>query len=147
MEDVALVVAEIIGFAALGGVDIGEVIKIKAFPFQLGAVHFGFSSRIAGGQDAPVFAQGMVDIAHEVIQAAVLAVVEAGAAFVGAEFLVGPAPEGGLAFKACAGCFLRFRLVLLHLFRLKLNSIDLITSQRCKLPCSFFNISQVLLIP
>lgn len=52
-------------------------------------------------QDAAVFAQGIVDIAHQVVAAAVLPVVVAGPAFVGAEFLICAAPNNFLAFQAC----------------------------------------------
>lgn len=103
MEDVALVVAKVVGVATFGGVDIGEVIKVEALSFELRPVHFGFAGRVIVGQNASVFAQGMVDIAHEVVEAAVLAVVVAGAAFVGTEFFIGPAFYSCVALEACAG--------------------------------------------
>lgn len=101
VQDIPLVIAEVIGGAALGGVDVGEVVKVKAFPLQYGTVDILLTGRIDRLQNATVFTKGIVNIPHEVVAVTVLPVIMTGPAFVGAEFFVGPAPYGSLALQAC----------------------------------------------
>lgn len=101
MKDIPLVIAEVIGSAALGGVDVGEVIKVKSFPLQYRTVDILLTGRIDSLQDATVFTEGIVNVPHEVVAVAVLPVIMTGPAFVGAKLFVGPAPYGFLALQAC----------------------------------------------
>jgi hypothetical protein len=101
MKYIPLVVAEIIGSAAFGGIYIGEVVKIKAFALQHRTMDIQLPRRVYSLQNAAVFAQGVIDIPHKVITAAVLPVVKTCAAFVGAEFFIGPAPYLAIAFQTC----------------------------------------------
>ena len=60
-----MVIAEIVRFAGLGFIDIGEVIKIHTQFDQLVSVHPGLALGIEVAKDAPVFADGVVDSPHE----------------------------------------------------------------------------------
>jgi hypothetical protein len=98
VEYIALVVAKIIDIAAFGSVDIGNIIKIKSFAFQHCTVHICFAGRIDRSQNAPVFPQGIIDVAHQVIKVAILFIIKACPAFVGTKLLIGPSLQAGSAF-------------------------------------------------
>lgn len=74
-REIALLVAKPIGLSGLGLVNIGKVVEVEARFQQLVFVDFAFARRIELGQDAAIFAQDVVDIAHEVVGIAVQAVV------------------------------------------------------------------------
>lgn len=99
--------------ARLRGVGIGVVFEIEAFGHQLVAVHRAFVFRVQFVQYAPVLSQYVDDVAHVIVGATILPVVESHPALVRTEFLVHPAKYGITAFRALL-CF--------HFAKVRINS-------------------------
>ena len=81
-------IAEKIGIAALGGIDIGEITEIKTTLKQLFPLDLVFAGGIHSREDTPVFAQGIVDIPHKIIDVAVLLVMPGRPALITTKSLV-----------------------------------------------------------
>ena len=60
-----MVVAEFVCGSFFGGVDACKVLELESFFNELVAVDFDFAGWVKLTQDAPVFAQGIVDVADE----------------------------------------------------------------------------------
>lgn len=85
-------VAEIVSAALGGGVGMGVILELEAFVEQALLAHFGHPYFAQDGfQDVPVFAQGVVDVAHIVVRLGLYMVVVVVAAVVVAKLLVAAA--------------------------------------------------------
>jgi hypothetical protein len=101
-----VVVTEFVCGPFFGGVDAREVLEVESFFHELVAVYFDFAGRVEFTQDAPVFAQGIVDVADEACFIAVEFVVVGDSALIGAEFFIGPAGDLSIALEA--GFYFRY---------------------------------------
>jgi hypothetical protein len=97
--EVALFVTVTIYTSLLGFVLAGEVAEVKAFLAQFVTAHPCFAGGVQRHQDAPVFAQDVVDITDVIRLIAVQFIVVRDAALVGAKFFVGPALDFISAFQ------------------------------------------------
>jgi len=97
---VTLVITEIIGMSVFGLVKVGEVIKLKS-PFdQLFPGNFALPLGIGFQEDPAVFAQGIVDVAHDVVAVTVQAVIVCAPALVCTELFIRTAHDFIPAFNA-----------------------------------------------
>lgn len=72
--EIPMFIAEEIGVAALGGIDIGKITKIKTTLEQIFPFDLVFAGGIHSREDTSVFAQGIIDIPHKIIDVAILLV-------------------------------------------------------------------------
>lgn len=95
VDDIALVVAEVVGLAGLGGVAVGVVVEIEAGIAQTILVYIGLAMWVERQQDIAVALEGGVYLAHHIGSGTVAGIVVGAAAFVRTEFFV-RSPENGL---------------------------------------------------
>lgn len=72
---VAVLIHKVVSGAFLGIAYIGEVVKIEALSQQGTLRYLSFIVGAVGFQNAPILAQGIVDVAHQVVRVGVEAVV------------------------------------------------------------------------
>lgn len=90
---VALVVYVEVGMPVLGGVGAGVVVEQETVFLQGGFLDLGLVAGVEGLEDAVVFAQAVVHVAHVVLAVAVEGVVVGVPTGIAAEFLVGATDE------------------------------------------------------
>lgn len=104
--EISHIVDEVVLVALPRPVNVGVKVKVIAFRKQFVAVQCDFAFGIQLSQDAPVFTQRMIDVAHQVTRITVVFIVEAVAALVRTETFINP-PENGFA-TLCAFSFHTF---------------------------------------
>lgn len=77
-----------IDITGLGNILISEITKFKSKIKQLDFTYFGFSLRVKGSKNSPVFTKDIVDIPHEIIGVTVQFIVMTSAALVRAKSFV-----------------------------------------------------------
>lgn len=97
---VALFVAKVVDVSLLRPVQIGKILESKVALVQFFPVDLRFPSGVEFLQNAPVLAQHLVHLPHEVVRIAVALVVVAAAAVGGAVFFILPSGKLAAAGKA-----------------------------------------------
>ncbi|WP_233555462.1 hypothetical protein [Pontibacter oryzae] len=92
-QQVSVIVAEVVGVAGFGPVEVGEVAEVESCHFKYLPVDGGFTLRAGLPENGAVAAQGGIDADHQLFSLVLLplGVVGLGTALVGAKSLVGPA--------------------------------------------------------
>ena len=95
---VPLVIDEIIDIPGFGGVDIGDVIKVKTFGQQFCFGRSRFVLRIQLFQDSVVLSKLVIDISHQVSWILVQIIIIGISTVIATEFLINPADNLSAAF-------------------------------------------------
>jgi len=91
---IALVVTKAVDVARPGDIFVCEIAEAKAAFDEFAAMHHGLTAWVELSENTPVFAQNIIDIAHEIARIAVKTIIVTATALYGAILLIRPADKG-----------------------------------------------------